>query len=81
MATFDFAQAAVGVSAANGTLTDLPGATTTVTIPAGHTGRLEIAFNAESACSGGSASFLFGPWCEVHVIVDGTDVFGGGARL
>jgi hypothetical protein len=45
------------------------GVFTTVTIPEGHTGVIEIGLTAESSCSGGAVQMF--DWCEVTITVDG----------
>jgi hypothetical protein len=49
------------------TFADLPGASTTVTVPAGATATLFISFSAESACSGAAG------YCTARVVVDGNE--------
>jgi len=46
--------------------TDIPGAVTSVNLPAGTAGNLHVSFSGESACSGGSG----GSYCQVRTMVD-----------
>jgi hypothetical protein len=47
---------------------DLPGATTTVTVPSNHEDLLIVRFAAESACSGATS------WCSVRILVNGNEM-------
>ncbi len=47
----------------------IPGATTTVTVPAGQTALIVARFTAESACSGGTGS----NWCSVRILIGGVE--------
>jgi hypothetical protein len=48
---------------------DLPGATATVTIPAGSSGLILARFSGESRCSGGVGA----QWCSVRVLIGGVE--------
>jgi hypothetical protein len=67
-ATLAFGSATgVGATTTSSTaFTDLPGASTSVTVPAGATATLFISFSAESLCTGGG-------YCPVRVVVDGNE--------
>ncbi|MEM9203149.1 MAG: S-layer homology domain-containing protein [Actinomycetota bacterium] len=47
------------------------GLSVSVTIPEGHTGRIEARFTAESVCTSTGTNRS---WCEVDLLLDGTDV-------
>ncbi|SRR6266540_3191667 len=49
--------------------TAVPGATTSITIPAGAKAIILARFTAESHCQGGSSI----DWCSVRVLIDGTE--------
>ena len=56
--------------------TDVPGMTTTVTVPAGSTATVIAKFSAESTCFNGT----FGDWCSVRVLLDGTEMTPAGGK-
>lgn len=49
---------------------DVPGASATITVPAGHTATVIAQFSAESTCSGGQA----GAWCSVVLLIGATEM-------
>ncbi len=48
------------------TFTQLPGASTTITVPSGQTARLIARFSGESRCTVS--------WCSLRIVVDGTEM-------
>ena len=50
--------------------TDVTGASTTITVPAGQTATVIAHFSAESTCSGGPA----GTWCSVILVIGAAEM-------
>jgi hypothetical protein len=62
------------------TYVDVPGASTTITVPAGHTATVIAHFSSESTCSGGQA----GSYCSVILVMGTTEMQpseGGGSAF
>jgi len=61
---------AAAISTGNSAFSDVPGATTSVTVPAGATANIVATFTGESACYGGGA---VNGYCSVRILVDGSE--------
>ncbi|MBI1886596.1 MAG: hypothetical protein HYS09_09845 [Chloroflexi bacterium] len=51
------------------TFVDLPGASTTITVPSGEKALILARFSAESDCYGGAAN----DWCSVRILIGGSE--------
>lgn len=51
---------------------NLPGASATITVPAGKIHLVNVRFSAESYCFGSTSDA--GNWCSVRILVDGTEM-------
>jgi hypothetical protein len=52
------------------TFAAVPGMSTSITVPAGHTSILDMRFSAETQCTTGSSTV---GWCIVRILVDGVE--------